>query len=98
MKTAEKYAERASVSRRELLLLPFALWGANVLANTDTEEESGITPIPIPHSGGVPAKQRWAIVVGVTLALIFDLWKSLSCRAGNIYECRGNSDGWRWWL
>jgi len=64
MKNAEKYAERASVSRRELLLLPFALWGANALANTNTEEESGITPVPIPHSGACPLNSGGPSLLG----------------------------------
>ncbi|MGB0845250.1 MAG: META domain-containing protein [Thiolinea sp.] len=65
MKTTEVNVDKMPVSRRQLLLLPLALWGTNLLADTDTDTEA-VTPLPsgaCPLNSGGPSLlgSRWRL-------------------------------------
>ncbi len=77
MKTSEEArANNVSLSRRGLLLLPLALWGTRLMAETDVDTELAplppvpgddpdtITPLPVPHSGPCPLNSGGPSLLG----------------------------------
>lgn len=76
MKKSETGTASVFLSRRELLVLPFALWGSKLFAETDAdaiaplppipgeEDADTTTPLPIPHSGACPLNSGGPSLLG----------------------------------